>query len=216
MTLSQFVEVVRRRHRAETDTNWSDAEIYQLTTGRCNEILAVIGLLEATDTSTTTVSGTQAYSLPTNAVRIVQILYNGEALQEISFRDWELQKSGGTTPSGKPIQWVMWNRQALLVPTPDAAYTLTFYYEKEHPYIDGSSQTTIDIPAVLHWRLADGVIADMYAKDLNPQMYDRYQTNWIQNHMPAFEEYAVRSKRGGRSRIIIDADSHPQTDIGTY
>lgn len=216
MTLAQFEDLVRRRHRAESDSNWSSAEIYQLITGRANEILSIIGLLEATDSSTSTTVGVQAYSFPSDAVRMKQINWDGQMLQEISFRDWETQKAAGTTPSGKPTHWVNWNRQALLVPVPSSAKVLTFYYEKEHPYIDGTSVSVISIPSVLHWRHADGVVADMYAKDLNYRMFDRYQTIWIDRHVPAFFTYASRSKRGGRSRIVTDADSHPQTDYGTY
>lgn len=136
-------------------------------------------------------------------------------MQEISFRDWEAIKSGPTTPSGRPEKYVIWGRQVLFIPVPNTTSTqITFYHEQEHAYIDGSAQTTIDLPSVLHWRLADGVIADMYAKDLNGGMYDRYQTIWANSHIPAFYAYASRSKRGARSRILTDADSHIGTDNG--
>ena len=138
-------------------------------------------------------------------------------LQLISFRDWELQKSGGTTPEGKPIQYVVWNGQLLLVPTPDtSAQTITIYAETVHPFIDGTLQTTIDLPAVLHWRLADGVLADMYAKDLNQAEQRMYEDKWLNIHLPAFYIYARRTKRGGRVKTLLDADSHPVTDRGSY
>ena len=217
MTLAQFLNLVQRRHNLpdSDETFWSPDEIYQLTTGRCNEILSVIGLLEATDTSNTSVAGTQAVSFPTDAVRIKQVDYAGVMLQEISFRDWQNQKNSGVAPTGTPDMWVNWNRQILLVPTPTVtADQITIYHEKEHAYIDGSAQTTIDIPSVLHWRLADGVLSDMYGKDLNQSMATFYENKWQGTHMPAFYRYAQRSKRGGRSRVVVDADSHQGFDTG--
>lgn len=214
MTLSQFLDFVRNRHNAATDSNWSDAEIYALATGRCNEILSIIGLIEATDTSTTTVSGTQAYSIPSNFISIKALLYNGNMLSPISFKEWESEKANGTTPTGTPTYYVIWNRQVLLIPKPDAAYTLTFYGEKLHPLIDNSSQTTIDIPAALHYRLADGVICDMAMKDENINMARFYEEKWLNVHIPAFYRFVYLQKRRGKFRVVADADTLVNTDYG--
>lgn len=214
MTLSQFVTYVRNRHNAATDSNWSDAEIYALTTGRCNEICSIIGMLEGTDATTTTVSGTQAYSFPSNFITVKALLYDGQLLQPVSFKEWEDQKSSGTTPTGKPVTYVVWNAQVLLIPTPDSAETLTFYGEKQHPFIDNSSQTTIDIPSVLHFRLANGVIADMASKDENWNMFTTFQNIWVNQDIPAFQRYAFLRKRRGRFRDVTDADTSITTDYG--
>lgn len=214
MTLDQFVNLVRNQHNAATDTNWSDAEIYSLITSRANEVLSIIGLIEATDTSTTTVAGTQAYAFPSNFITIKALLYNGELLTPISFKDWETDKAAGTTPTGKSNKFVVWNNQVLLVPTPDNAYTLTFYGEKEHPFIDNSTQITIDIPSVLHGRLANAVIADMAAKDLKWDMMRIYEDKWLNQDMPAFFRYAFLHKRRGKFRTVTDADTSVITDNG--
>lgn len=214
MTLAQFEDYVRNRHNAQNDPNWSSAEIYALTTGRCDEIVSIIGLLQGTNSATSTVIGTQAYNFPTNFVSIKTLLYNGKKLSPISFNDWESQKSNGLTPSGEPIYYVEWNNQVLLVPTPDAVAPLTFYGEKEHPFIDNNTQTTIDIPSVLHYRLADGVIADMAAKDENWTMMDKYESIWINKHIPAFERYAFLQKRRGKFRTLTDADTAVATEFG--
>lgn len=214
MTLSQFEDFVRNRHNAATDTNWSAAEIRALTTGRCNEILSVIGLLEGTDTSTTTVASTQAYSFPSNFITIKALLYNGKLLSPISFKEWEDSKANGVTREGEPTTYVVWNNQVLLIPVPDNAYTLTFYGEKLHPFIDNSTQTTIDIPEALHYRLADGVIADMAAKDQKWDMLRIYEDKWLNVHMPAFYKYAYLHKRRGRFRTVTDADTTITTDYG--
>ncbi len=191
MTLSQFIEVVRRRHNAESDTFWSDAEIYQLITNRANECLSIIGLLEAT-TTTVSVAATQAYNFPSGTSTIAQINYKAVRLKQITFRQWEHFKSETTTISGTPREWVKWNRQFLLIPIPDTSSdTITIYYFKEHPYIDGTIQTTIDIQAVLHPHLVHGVLADMFAKDQNPNMARYYEDKWLNVSIPAMQKFKV-------------------------
>lgn len=214
MTLSQIIDFCRRRHNATSSSRWSNDELLQLIEGRAQEIVSIIGLLEETDTSTTTVSGTQAYDIPTDAVEIVSLLYNGEMLQRVGFREWEIEKnSGGTTPSGTPTKYVLWERQVILIPKPDAANTLTFYYRKQQSSLTAATDT-LSIPSVLHFRLCDGVIADMAAKDLNFNMAQFYENKWQGVHIPAFYEYLARHKRSGRFGVVQDPDTGAQTDDG--
>lgn len=214
MTLAQFETFVRQRCNAVNDTNWSSTEIYALAYGRIQEIVSIIGLIEGKDTSVTTVSGTQAYTIPTNFMSIKALLYDGQKLSPISMVDWESQKANGVTPTGKPLYFIPWGTQVILVPTPDEAKVLTFYGEKEHPFIDGSSQTTIDIPSVLHTHLANGVIADMADKDENYGLSDRYNKRWVQDAIPACQRYVFLHKRRGRFKQVTDADTSVSTEFG--
>lgn len=215
MTLAQFLEVVRRRHNAENDSNWSDDEIYQLLTNRINEALVVVGLLEATSTDTSVV-GTQAYNYPSDCITIRQVDYDDERLKRITFRQWELYKSQGSgTVSGTPRFWFTWNRQVNLVPVPAAAGDdIDMYYYQSHPYIDGSTQTTIDIPAVLHPYLVPGVLADMFEKDLNDQAARRNEEKWLNVSIPRFEEFKSDEESDGSFSVVGDADSDLLTELG--
>ena len=124
MTLAQFVERVRRRHNDESTTNqfWSDAEIYQLITDRCNEALSVIGLIEETDTSNTSVASTQTVDYPTDAVTIRQVDYDFDRLQRVSFREAEFFKADSSGwESGRPRMWFPWKGQINLIPIPDTS-----------------------------------------------------------------------------------------------
>ena len=213
MTLAQFIDVVRRRHNAESDTFWTDPEIYELITNRCNEALSVIGLIEATTTDTS-VASTQAYDFPSDASVVVQVNYKGFRLKQISFRQWEHFKTETTTVEGTPTTWVKWNRQILLVPTPDtSADTITIYYYKTHPYIDNSSQTTVDIPAVLHPHIIHGVLADMFAKDQNPNMAQYYENKWANVSMQAFYKWKADEELTSFN-VPGDADSDFYTYMG--
>lgn len=215
MTLSQFVTAVRNRHRAVGDTNWGDEEILDLLTHRINETLAITGLIEGTDTSITTVAGTQSYTIPTDIIRPAIILYDGEMLQQLSFRDWENKKAAGTTPSGKTIQYVIWGGQLILIPIPSEAVAITIYAEKEHSYMTATTDT-LEIPTATHGFYINPVLADMYAKDLNQGFSQMYEQKFQQYDIPKLLMYMQRARRGGRVKTLLDADTHPVTDSGSY
>lgn len=214
MTLAQAIDHVRRRHNASSDANWSDAELYTLITARCNEILSVIGLIEALDTSITTVAATQSYAFPTNVVFIKKVLFDGYPVQNISPREAETLKEGNVVPSGRPEYWYEWNKTIYFIPTPSSAATVTLFAEKEHPFIDNSAQTTIDIPSILHARMLDGVLSDMFSKDLNQAFMVHYENLWNQKHMPAFHRYKMLLKYRGQIPPVIDPDSQQVSDKG--
>lgn len=213
MTLSQFETYVRQRCNAVNDTNWGTLEIYALAYGRIQEIVSVIGLLQGSS-SVTTVVGTQTYNFPTNFITLKALFYDGQMLSPISFKDAESINANGVTPSGKPINYIIWNNQVCLYPNPDAVKTLLFVGEKEHAFIDGTTQTTIDIPSVLHTRLANGVIADMADKDENWGLSDRYNKKWTQDDIPAFQRFAFLQKRRARFKDVTDADTTVSTEFG--
>jgi len=214
VTLSQFLDYVRRRHNAESDTYWSDQELYQLITARSNEILSIIGAVEGVDTSISTVAGTASYAWPSGVSALKAVLYDGELLQQVTFREWEQRKAAGTTPSGKPEQYVAWDRSIILIPIPTEAKTLTLYVEKYQGYIDNTSVTTISIPEELHFRLADGVLCDMAVKDLNLNMAQFYETKWNGIHKHEFHRWRARSRRRGKYALTQDSDTGVQTDMG--
>ena len=215
MTLAQFLTVVRRRHNAESDSFWSDAEIYELITNRCNEVLSIIGLLEATDTSQTTTASTQAYDYPSDAVVINQVNHKANRLKRINFRKWEHFKTDTTPHSGKPEYWVPWKRQILMVPIPDtSSEAITIYYYKDHTYIDNVAQTTIDLPAVLHAHLVHGVLADMFAKELNGNLAGYYENKWQGVSMPAFYKFKAREEFATGFMPTGDADTEDMTNLG--
>lgn len=207
MTLDQFVATVRRRHNAVSDSNWSDDEIYELITHRCNEILSYIGLLQDISTSTSTL-GTQTVSYPSSASSIKQVEYKNRRLKRLTFDQWNRFKTNNTTqPSGTPTMFAVWNRTIYLIPIPSASSdTITVYYYKEHPYIDGNTQTTIDIPSVLHAHLVHGVLADMFAKDLNVQFNQIYETKW-EKSISIFQRYKADEEDAGQAQTVIDSDT---------
>lgn len=212
LTLSQFVDVVRNRHNAVGDSNWSDPEIYALITNRVNEALSYTGLIEATATASTVID-TQSYAYPTGCQSIINIDYEEQKLRRIDFAEWDTYRAQDTgTPSGTPTSFYVFNELIYLIPKPSAVGTLTYWYLKDHTYIDGSAQTSIDIASVLIPHIINGVLSDMYAKDLNQGMATFYENLWTQKGVPAFYKY--RSLRNNPSDFTHIRNSDTESNIG--
>lgn len=215
MTLSQALDYLRYRmnEQGAASSYWADMELYQLISARAQIATSQMGLIEAKDTSTTTVASTQEYDWPTTAAAIVKVLYDGRLLQELSFREWELEKQSGVTPTGQPMGYVLHNRKIILVPTPDAAETLTIYQESYHPWIDAGTDT-IDLDTVLHPALMDGVLADMSMKAQNIQMATFYENKWTGHLQSTFPNFQLRKSQRSRAGVLIDSDTSPATSHG--
>jgi hypothetical protein len=214
MTVSEAISYCRNRMNALTDNFWSDLEIMALIQARCNEVLSIIGEIEDSSSATLSVASTQAYAFPTDFEFIKRVSYNGTDIQQIDFKDWDLLRINGVDPTGTPRYFVIWNRQINLIPIPDtSALVIKIYAEKKQETIDATTDT-INLPEILHARILDGVIADMYSKDENTAMTQLYEQKWLNVHIPAFRVYKQQYRRRGRFAIVKDADSSVNTDFG--
>jgi len=213
MTTPEFLEYCRGIHNADSDSFWSDTEIIGLINARIKEITSVLGLVPATAVDTSVI-GTQAYNFPTDFQFIEHMLYDGNPIGHINFRQWETRKLSGITPTGTPKHYVIWNRQVLLVPTPVAAGDdITFYGYKSPSTLTGIADA-IDIPEALHYRLADGVIGDMFVKDQNVQLAGRYEQKWISVHIPAIYEYKTQMEFADKYPVVTDSESSIESQYG--
>jgi hypothetical protein len=215
MTLTEAITYVKNLHNEgnAVQSNWSDSELYQLFYAKSQEAVSVLGLIEGTTTSTST-AGTEAYSYPSNYIRLRRVRYNGQGLKYIPFRNYETRASSGVAPSGTPREWSAWNNTIYLLPTPTvSADTITFFGEKQQSAITSSS-STLDIPEVFHPALCDAVIAEMFAKDLNTAMMNFYSNKWLSFHIPAMKEFAKRRRRVAGPITVADAESNLETDWG--
>ena len=206
MTLTQFVDFVRNRHNAVSDSFWSDDEIYKLTEGRCQEVMGIIGLSEGVDTSLTTTASTQTYAIPTGYVRIKKLLVNNYPCRQITFEEWDGEHNrGGTDPEGTPDRFFIWGSSIYLVPIPSASsQTITIYGEKQQTALE--TGVTIEVPSVLHYRLANGVLADMFVKDKDTATAKFYTDIWLNSDIPAFYQYQANKHQSANFAITANAD----------
>lgn len=214
MTVSEAITFCRNRHNALNDTFFGDVEIMSLMEAACNEVAAIIGEIEATDSSITTTTGTQSYAYPAYFEFINRIRYNGTDIQLIDFRDWDRMKINGVDPSGTPRYYIPWNKMIYLIPIPDATGdTLEIFAEKRQGAIS-TTLNTIDLPPILHARTMERVIGWMYEKDKDSNMAAEKLNEWQKVHIPAFYTYKSKYRRRGRAAIVKDADSSMNTDFG--
>lgn len=215
MTLTEAITYVKRLQNEDgaAQSNWSDAELYQLFFAKSQEVCAIIGLVEGISTIAS-VAGTEAYDYPTYFIRLRRVRYNGQALKYVPFRNYEARASSGTAPSGTPREWTAWNDRIYLRPTPDTTDdVIQVFGEKEQSVINDASGT-LDIPRVFHPALCDAVLAEMYAKDLNQGMMNFYSNKWLNFHIPAMKEFAKRRRRVAGPITVADAESNLETDWG--
>lgn len=215
LTLSQFVNTVRERHNAVGDDHWSDDEIYQLLTNRLNEAISYTGLIDFTSTASS-VASTQAYTLPTTCVYLQDVDYNYRKLRRIDFAEWDAYRSYGTgTPEGTPDKYYVFGNSIYLIPTPATAIAdaIRYWGKQEHPFIDNSSQLTIDFPAHLVPHLGNGVISDMFAKDLNQGMATFYENMWTQKGIPAFQRWRAFKDNASNFSHITSSDTEQDSGV---
>ena len=212
MTVAQLLTAAQEEYNAVGDTFFSDNSIYNLMTKGCNELALKAHLIEAKDTSTSTVAGTQTYSFPTYAFEIKRVEYNGAKLDPIDFREDDLVNLyPATTTTGTPRYYAVWNRQIYLRPIPGEVKTLTIYSYNSPAVV--TSVSTLEIPAVWHWSLVDFILMNMCAKDQNSNMVTYYKTLWDE-HVKNAISWKARQKRTDGPAQVKDEDLARKAFLG--
>jgi hypothetical protein len=109
------------------------------------EIIQAGGKHKRTDTTpTSTTTGTQAYSLASDVLQVLQVkltvngveteLTNYSALEEAQFSD----SSGGL---GTPVYYAVDGDYLRFIPTPSGAFSFTYSYIPASPYLTGGAST---------------------------------------------------------------------------
>lgn len=216
MTITQALTYVLNmfNEASATTPNWGTSELYQLFENRSNMVLSKVGLVEAKDTSNTSIAGTQTIAFPTNFLKIRRVWYNGVPLKLIGFREFESRMPTGVMPSGTPREMLIWQQTIYMAPIPiNTGDPITIYGEKQQSTITSAS-STLDSPSVFHPAICDGVLVDMFAKDLQATFTEFYNNRWEKFHVPAMEAFAKRRNRRGLPARVIDADSVLETELG--
>ena len=191
--------------------NWFDSELYQIMENKCNEAISSIGLIDQSSTFST-VANTQIYNYPTNMVRLRRVWCNGIGVKRLAFRQFESRQPSGIVPTGLPREMMLYNNQIYFTPIPDQVYTITVYGECMN-FSTVDSTGTIDLPFIFHPAICDGMIMEMYSKDLNSTFYDRYEKKW-EGWLISMREYAKRRRSRGMPQVINDADLLLETEFG--
>jgi len=216
MTLTQMLDFLRRMHNEENATtpNWSDAELLGLIEARTNEAISVIGLVEAIDTSLVSVASQDSYTIPTGVTYLRRVYYDNQPLKYINSRQLEARNSGGIAPTGTPREFTQFAGSIILTPAPSTSSDVIKLWVEKHQDALTNVASTWNMPSIFHHAIADVVLSDMWAKDLNTGLMDRYLNKWTTIHTPKMQQYARRKKRRGMPTTVIDSDSMIETEWG--
>lgn len=178
MTPSALITAVQQYVGAESDDRWSQAELLTYI-HICSQEMANRCLCIQSSTTATSTTGTSGYTMPSNALEVYRILFNGYKLQRIDMRTYDSFVGGDTAnpATGTPGYYYIWNRIAYLYPVPTTAQTIKWYTYDNATLPTISS--TLDIPVEYHWVLTFGVAAIMLPKDTGDPRFSIYHQKWL-------------------------------------
>jgi|SRR5688500_6280630 len=127
----------------------------------------------------TTVQGQRSYPFATIGVDLDQIsaVQSDDRLLEWVGTDlYTVLNPSNTTTTSKPTQYAWWADVLYLVPTPDAAYTLTVYgYRTPIDWVANGAGATPDLPDEMHNTVATWALAKCYAQQEDPELASVYE-----------------------------------------
>ena len=129
--VSTIISSARQRLNETGTAFFTDEQL----TAFCNEAQKYFAretkCLEATDTSKTSVSGTQSYALPSDFYALKRLLYDGKIVFETSFNDIDETEIDETDYTGTPESFYIWNNKIYFIPVPDTTGDIiSVYYYK--------------------------------------------------------------------------------------
>lgn len=184
MTPSEVETAARNRYNAASDNFFSQAELFDLIY-QAEMILATeTNCIEAVDSSTTTVSGTQSYAFPTNFIAVKRVEWNGRKLTKIDMREDDLVTAlaASTTVTGDPTYYFVWNGLIYLREIPGSAEVLKVYgYKQPTALSTNPVSSSLSVPTRHHTKLINYVAAHISAKDKDFEGLRAYMEIWEQD-----------------------------------
>lgn len=208
MIPSEIVTAARNGYNALGDNFYSDAELYALIDDASQQMVDEGLVIEATDSSITTVSGTRVYSFPTYWIGIKRVEWNGRPLRKIDFKiDDDLTADApNTTATGTPLYYFEFDDQIYLRPVPDSAQTLKLFGFKEPTPVTTASQT-LEVPTKWHMSIVKYLTSYIALKDENPSVADRWLSKF-EGDLVKVRRWAQRKKVTGGFKTVKLEEIH--------
>lgn len=169
--VSDVQTYVKRMFGDESGVQITDDDILRWVNAAQQEIVSSNQVLKASATKDT-VADDFTYQLGldiTDVQAINSIHVDGVKINYVSFNDAEaliLRDDPARLSRGRPEFWYEWAGILYLYPTPDKAYTLTVYYQKEPTTLTSNTDTLI-LPDNYFNRVIEYVMAQAYELDEN-------------------------------------------------
>ena len=215
MIPAEAVTAVRSQIDEPDAANWSDDEIRNHLWFGERLVIDKIGCYTGTSATTSTVSGTQEYSKPSDSFRVSKVTYDSVKLKKIDQADYDAMSSisyGGTLATGSPCYYYEFGSVIGLFPVPDAAKTLKFWYVKEPANLTSSSDV-FSVPSFAQNAIVDYATYRALLKD-NDKKADMYFSLWENGLRDAIESYSKMQEDDMHIRFKIEEQTN-FTDLGT-
>lgn len=215
MTPSELVEFARQKYNAEGDSFYSDAELYNTIYAAHLEFARETLCIERTYT-TTSVSGQQEYSFPENTFMIKRVTYDGLKLKPITFAEDDALTgfNAGTTQTGTPDCYVVWNRTLILRNIPDSSSKTIKIYSINMPS-EITQTSVLEIPVQFQMDTVYYMLAEMFAKDKDFSASTYYRNLWTDALIKG-KQFVRKQKRGDGFVVVNDSELLNQPPIGFF
>ena len=128
--------------------------------------------------------GDNKYDFPTGTIEVLSLAIGTAELTKLpSFETW-MDRYGGSTNTGQPIDWIPRDGEYWLGPTPDTSYTLSVYYFGLLADLSGGTDET-KLEILYPMLVLDGASA-LVAEYLN-------QDNFYQTYSNRFEKKLLQA-----------------------
>jgi hypothetical protein len=205
MTPDDVSGLARQRYNAVGDSFFADTELYNLL-WQAQQILAMQTKCIEDVQTTTTVIGQHEYAMPTNAISIKRVTYNGISLIPINFTEDDIVTgfSAATTSTGQPAYYYEWEESIYLRPTPNEALTLKVWFFARPQTV--SSTSTLDIKEEYQLGLVDFLLQHMFGKDGKDNMSAYHMNLWNQ-FVINVGSWEAKRRRGNSAAAVLNLDA---------
>lgn len=215
MTPQQVIDTVRFQFYETSAKFVSENEIRSYLWQAEQLAASLLECTETTDSTTTTVAGTQEYTKPTNCSLITRVEWYGVKLKKIDMTDQDAVDGGGYGASlsqGNCDSYYEYGTKIGLYPVPSSAQTLKFFYIAEPTLTTGAS-TSFTVPGFVTKYLPDYALYRMYAKDQDNGRAGFHNGLW-ENGLNNMRMEWSRIKRRDNHSVVRCEEFYPSTDLG--
>lgn len=213
MTPTEVATAARQKYNSVSDTFYSDAELLGLIFEKSTEMAMECLVIEDTSTAVT-VASTSEYAWPTTALALKRVTVDSRKVFKIDDRDADKLNyyNAVTTITGKPEHYWIFDRTLTFLPTPDAVYTIKYWFYAMPAAV--TSVSTLSIPSQFHGDLVNGVVEEMCLKDENYEAAAVYGAKWIMGKKRA-TAWQAKQKRGDSFAVVKSEESLPNSILGS-
>ncbi len=177
MTLQSLSNFIRSAYNSAVgDTfftdSWLITQIWAAETQLANE-----GWVIENTYQTTSAVGTRSIAWPVNCLAVKEVRSRGEKLLKIDLENDP--KNDDNNPTGRPTSYAIWDKEIILIPTPDTAADTIQIRTYQAPSQLSNATDSLNVPDEYQICIADKVIAEMAIKDQNISLAREYMSKWM-------------------------------------